>query len=118
MSILRRLSLLPLILLLLTLGCSEEDAEKREGKPAVSGVITDFYEEKGQVLINNEVDSGIESGPILISLHPNAELIIEGETVTVPLDATLVGRSADVWIGNSIATSLPPQAGAMRMVIH
>ncbi|HBU83703.1 MULTISPECIES: hypothetical protein [Paenibacillus] len=92
MSTVRRLSLLPLILLLLTLGCSEEAAEKREGKPAVSGVITDFYEEKGQVLIDNEVDSGIESGPILISLHPNAELIIEGETVTVPLDATLVGE--------------------------
>lgn len=118
MSTVRRLSFLPLILLLLTLGCSEEAAEKREGNPAVSGVITDFYEEKGQVLIDNEADSGIESGPILISLHPNAELIINGETVTVPLDETLVGRRAEVWTGGFIAKSSPPQTKALKMVIH
>jgi hypothetical protein len=118
MSTVRRLSSLPLILLLLTLGCSEDDAEKREGKPAVSGVITDFYEERGQVLIDNEADSGVESGPILISLYPNAELIIEGETVAGPLDETLVGRRAEVWTGEVIAKSSPPQTKALKMVIQ
>lgn len=118
MSIVRSLSFLPLILLLLTLGCSEEAAEKREGKPAVSGVITDFYEEKGQVLIDNEEDNGNTSGPILISLHKNAELIIEGETVAGLLDETLVGRRAEVWTGEVIAKSSPPQTKALKMVIH
>ncbi|MDR9748142.1 hypothetical protein [Paenibacillus taichungensis] len=118
MSIVRKLSLMPLILLLLTLGCSEESAEKEEGKAPVSGVITDFYEEKGQVLIDNEEDNGNKSGPILISLHTNAELIIEGEIVAAPLDDTLVGRSADVWTGGVIAKSYPPQTKALKMVIH
>ncbi|MFS0859980.1 hypothetical protein [Paenibacillus taichungensis] len=118
MSIVRSLSLLPLVLLLLTLGCASESAEKEEGKAPVSGVITDFYEEKGQVLIDNEEDNGNKSGPILISLHTNAELIINGETVTAPLDGTLVGRRAEVWIGPSIAKSYPPQTRALKMVIH
>lgn len=81
-------------------------------------MITNFNEEKGQVLIDNEEDRGDKLGPIWISLHTNAELIINGETVTVPLDETLVGRRAEVWTGNSIAKSLPPKAGAMKMVIH
>ncbi|UPK43910.1 hypothetical protein [Paenibacillus pabuli] len=118
MSIVRKLSLMPLILLLLTLGCSEESAEKEERNAPVSGVITDFVEEKGQVLINNEEDNGVESGPILISLHTNAELIINGKTVSAPLDGTLVGRRAEVWTGPSIAKSFPPQTTALRMIIH
>lgn len=118
MSIVRKLSLMPLILLLLTLGCASESAEKEEGKAPVSGVITDFYEEKGQVLIYNEEDNGNKSGPILISLHTNVELIINGETVTAPLDGTLVGRRAEVWTGPSIAKSYPPQTKALKMVIH
>jgi len=118
MSIIRKLPLLPLILLMLTLGCAEETAEKGERKPPVSGVIMDFDEEKGQVLINNEEDSGDKLGPILISLHTNAELIINGETVTVPLDGTLVGRRVEVWTGEVIAKSYPPQTKAVKMVIH
>ncbi|WP_413373975.1 hypothetical protein [Paenibacillus taichungensis] len=93
-------------------------SEKGEEKPHLRGIITNFYEEKGQVLIDNEEDNGVESGPILISLHTNAELIIEGETVTVPLDETLVGRRADVWIDEFIAKSRPPQTKALKMVIH
>lgn len=118
MSIVRSLSLLPLILLLLTLGCASESAEKGEAKAPVSGVITDFVEEKGQILIDNKEDNGNKSGPILISLHTNAELIINGETVTTPLDGTLVGRRAEVWTGPSIAKSSPPQTTALKMVIH
>ncbi|QLG37737.1 MULTISPECIES: hypothetical protein [unclassified Paenibacillus] len=118
MSIVRSLSLLPLVLLLLTLGCASESAEKEEGTAPVSGVITDFVEEKGQVLIDNEEDNGNKSGSVLISLHTNAELIINGETVTAPLDATLVGRRAEVWTGPSIAKSSPPQTTALKMVIH
>ncbi|MEK4054640.1 hypothetical protein MHB84_13680 [Paenibacillus sp. FSL F4-0087] len=118
MSIVRKLSLMPLILLLLTLGCSEESAEKEEGKAPVSGVITDFVEEKGQVLIDNEKDSGVGSGPILISLHTNAELIINGKTAAARLDGTLVGRRAEVWTGPSIAQSFPPQTTALKMVIY
>ena len=118
MSIVRKLSLMPLILLLLTLGCSEESAEKEEGKASVSGVITDFYEEKGQVLIDNEKDSGVGSGPILISLHTNAELIINGKTAAARLDGTLVGRRAEVWTGPSIAQFFPPQTTALKMVIY
>lgn len=118
MSIVRKLSLIPLVLLLLTLGCASESAEMGEGKAPVSGVITDFVEEKGQLLIDNEEDNGNKSGPILISLHTNAELIINGETVTAPLDATLVGRRAEVWTGPSIAKSSPPQTTALKMIIH
>ncbi|MEC0123225.1 hypothetical protein [Paenibacillus pabuli] len=118
MSIVRSICLIPLILLLLTLGCSEEAEEKGEGKAHVSGLITDFYEEKGQVLIDNEEGNGNKSGPILISLHTDAELIINGETVTAPLDGTLVGRRAEVWTGPSIAKSSPPQTTALKMVIY
>ncbi|MGO4732707.1 hypothetical protein [Paenibacillus sp. 2KB_22] len=118
MSILRRLSLFPFILLLLTLGCTEKSEEQGEEKPHVRGMITDFEEEKGQVLIENKEDGGVESGPIWISLNTDAELIIEGETVTVSLDETLVGRGAEVWINGIIAQSYPPQTKAVKMVIH
>ncbi|QOS81834.1 hypothetical protein JNUCC31_13875 [Paenibacillus sp. JNUCC31] len=118
MSIVRKLLPFSLILLLLTIGCSEEVAEKEEGKAHVSGVITKFNEEKGQVLIDNEEDRGDKLRPIWISLQTNAELIINGETVTVPLDGTLVGRRAEVWTGPSIAKSSPPQTTALKMVIH
>ncbi|WP_440114708.1 hypothetical protein [Paenibacillus sp. QZ-Y1] len=118
MFIVRRLFVIPVILLLLTLGCTEKSEEEGKEKPPVHGIITDFNEEKGQVLIDNEEESGVGLGPIWISLSKNAELIIEGETVTVSLDETLVGRSADVWIDRFIAKSLPPQTKAVKMVIH
>ncbi|WP_336763175.1 hypothetical protein [Paenibacillus sp. USHLN196] len=118
MSIVRRLSLLPLILLLLTIGCAEKSVEQGKEKPHVRGIITGFEEERGQVLIDNKEDGGVESGPIWISLSKDAELIIEGETVTVSLDETLVGRSAEVWINGVIAQSYPPQTKAVKMVIH
>jgi len=70
------------------------------------------------VLIDNEADNDVESGPILNSLHTNAELIINGETVTTPLNGTLVGRRAEVWTGPSIAQSFPPQTTALKMVIY
>ncbi|MDQ0723579.1 hypothetical protein QF049_004840 [Paenibacillus sp. W4I10] len=118
MSIVRRLSLLPVIMLLFTLGCTEKSVEQVKEKPHVRGIIKDFEEERGQVLIENKEDGGVESGPILISLSKNAELIIEGQTVTVSLDETLVGRSAEVWINGVIAQSYPPQTKAVKMVIH
>ncbi|WP_145324884.1 hypothetical protein [Paenibacillus xylanexedens] len=118
MSIVRRLSLLPVLLFLLTLGCAEQSEEQGKEKPHVRGIITDYEEERGQVLIENKEDGGVESGPIWISLSKNAELIIEGETVTVSLDETLVGRSAEVWINGVIAQSYPPQTTAVKMVIH
>ncbi|MNP54426.1 hypothetical protein D3C76_1489770 [compost metagenome] len=82
------------------------------------GIITDFEEERGQVLIENKEDGGVDSGPIWVSLSKDAELIIEGETVTVSLDDTLVGRSAEVWINGVIDQSYPPQTKAVKMVIH
>lgn len=60
------------------------------------GIITDFEEERGQVLIENKEDHSVDSGPIWVSLSKDADLIIEGKTVTVSLDETLVGRSAEV----------------------
>ncbi|WP_433748998.1 hypothetical protein [Paenibacillus amylolyticus] len=48
----------------------------------------------------------------------NAKLIIEEEIVTVSLDETLVGRSAEVWINGIIAQSYPPQTKAVKMIIH
>lgn len=118
MSIVRRLFVFPFILLLLTLGCADQSEEQGEEKPHVRGIITDFEEEKEQVLIDNTEDHGVESGPIWISLNTDAELIIEGETATASLDETLVGRSADVWIGGFINQSYPPQTKAVKMVIH
>ncbi|WP_340015025.1 hypothetical protein [Paenibacillus sp. FSL K6-1318] len=118
MSIVRRVSLLPVIMLLLTLGCAEKSVEQGKEKPHVRGIITDFEEERGQVLIDNKEDGGVESGPIWISLITDAELIIEGEKATAALNETLVGRSADVWIGGYIAQSSPPQTTAVKMVIH
>ncbi|NMI06835.1 hypothetical protein HF638_22875 [Paenibacillus sp. SZ31] len=118
MSILRRLFVFPFILLLLTLGCADRSEEQGKEKPHVRGIIMDFEEEKGQVLIDNTEDNGVESGPIWISLNTDAELIIEGETATAALDETLVGRSAEVWIGGYIAQSSPHQTNAVKMVIH
>ncbi|WP_458124657.1 hypothetical protein [Paenibacillus sp. Z3-2] len=118
MYIVRRLSLLPVIMVLLTLGCAEQSEEQGKEKPHVRGIITDYEEERGQVLIDNKEDGGVESGPIWISLSKNAELIIEGETVTVSLDETLVGRSTEVWINGVIAQSYPPQTKAVKMAIH
>lgn len=118
MSIVRRLSLLPVIMLLLTLGCAEKSVEQGKEKPHVRGMITDFEEERGQVLIENKEDGGVESGPIWISLTKNAELIVGGEIVAVSLDDTLVGRSAEVWINGVIDQSYPPQTKAVKMVIH
>ncbi|WP_405171101.1 hypothetical protein MHI12_29700 [Paenibacillus sp. FSL H8-0280] len=118
MSIVRRLSLLPVIMILLTLGCAEKSVEQGKEKPHVRGIITDFEEERGQVLIDNKEDGGVDSGPIWVSLSKDAELIVGGETVTVSLDETLVGRSAEVWIGRFINQSYPPQTKAVKMVIH
>lgn len=118
MSIVRRLSLLPVILLLLTLGCGEQSVEQEKEKPHVRGMITDFEEERGQVLVDNKEDGGVDPGPVWISLSKDAELIIEGEIVTVSLDETLVGRRAEVWIGGIIDQSYPPQTQAVKMVIH
>ena len=118
MSIVRRLSLLPVILLLLTLGCADRSEEQGKEKPHVRGIITNFEEERGQVLIENKEDGGVDSGPIWVSLSKDAELIIEEEIVTVSLDETLVGRSAEVWINGVIAQSYPPQTKAVKMVIH
>ncbi|MEK4371652.1 hypothetical protein [Paenibacillus sp. FSL H3-0457] len=118
MSIVRRLSLLPVIMLLLTLGCAEKLVEQGKEKPHVRGIITDFEEERGQVLIENKEDGGVDSGPIWVSLSTDAELIIEEEIVTVSLDETFVGRSAEVWINGVIAQSSPPQTKAVKMVIH
>ncbi|MGN7414690.1 hypothetical protein [Paenibacillus sp. SAF-068] len=118
MPIVRRLSILPMILLLLTLGCAEQSEEQEKAEPHVRGMITDFELERGQVLIDNKEDGSVDSGPIWISLSKNAELIIEGKTVTASLDEILVGRSAEVWIGGVIAQSYPPQTQAVKMVIH
>ncbi|MEK4076031.1 hypothetical protein [Paenibacillus sp. FSL M7-0656] len=118
MSILRRLFVFPFILLLLTLGCADKSEEQGKEKPHVRGIITDFEEERGQVLIENKEDGGVDSGPIWVSLSKDAELIIEEEIVTVSLDETLVGRSAEVWIGGFINQSYPPQTTAVKMVIH
>ncbi|MEK4277098.1 hypothetical protein [Paenibacillus sp. FSL R7-0026] len=118
MSIVRRLSLLPVIIILLTLGCAEKSVEQGKEKPHVRGIITDFEEERGQVLIDNKEDGGVDSGPIWISLNKDSELIIEEEIVTVSLNETLVGRSAEVWINGVIAQSYPPQTKAVKMVIH
>lgn len=72
MSIVRRLSLLPVILLLLTLGCAEKSEEQGKEKPHVRGIITDFEEERGQVLIENKEDHSVDSGPIWVSLSKDA----------------------------------------------
>ncbi|WP_413406754.1 hypothetical protein [Paenibacillus amylolyticus] len=118
MSVVRRSFVFPFILLLLTLGCAEKSEEQGEEKPHVRGIITDFEEERGQVLIENKEDGSVDSGPIWVSLSKDAELIVGGETVTVSLDGTLVGRNAEVWINGVIAQSYPPQTKAVKMVIH
>ncbi|WP_339311452.1 hypothetical protein NZ043_08605 [Paenibacillus sp. FSL k6-2145] len=118
MSIVRRLSLLPVILLLLRLGCAEQSEEQGKEKPHIRGIITDFEEERGQVLIDNKEDGGVDSGPIWVSLSKDAELIVGGEIVAVSLDETMVGRSAEVWVNGIIAQSYPPQTKAVKMVIH
>ncbi|MET1172337.1 hypothetical protein [Paenibacillus amylolyticus] len=118
MSILRRLFVFPFILLLLTLGCADKSEEQGKEKPHVRGIITDFEEEKGQVLIENKEDGGVDSGPIWVSLSKDAELIVGGKIVAFSLDETLVGRSAEVWINGVIDQSYPPQTKAVKMVIH
>ncbi|MEK4114411.1 hypothetical protein [Paenibacillus sp. FSL R5-0486] len=118
MSIVRRLFVFPFILLLLTLGCADKSEEQGKEKPHVRGIITDFEEERGQVLIENKEDGGVDSGPIWVSLSKDAELIIEEEIVTVSLGETLVGRNAEVWINGVIDQSYPPQTKAVKMVIH
>jgi len=117
-SVVRRLFVFPFILLLLTLGCVEKSEEQGEEKPHVRGIITDFEEERGQVLIENKEDGGVDPEPIWVSLSKDAELIIEGETATASLDETLVGRRVEVWIGEFINQSYPPQTKAVKMVIH
>ncbi|WFR63815.1 hypothetical protein P9222_06035 [Paenibacillus amylolyticus] len=55
MSIVRGLSILPVILLLLTLGCGEQSEEQEKEKPHVRGMITDFEEERGHSLTPSKI---------------------------------------------------------------
>ncbi|MFB9276543.1 hypothetical protein [Cohnella cellulosilytica] len=92
-----------------------------DGPPAVTGIVKQFDADTGRVLIVNEdkmIGDSEMPDAYWIGLASDGKVFAEDEEPVDVLDASLVGKQAQVWTTGMVNQSYPAQTSAIKIVVE